>query len=352
MFYWAPTTFSDHWATCFLWAALCQAAFYFQGGKKRDAALASFFFLLTILTRIQLLPWAGSALLIFFLRAKSARREIFLASLAPFLAAGLMDWVSWGAPYWSYYWNLAMNLLHGAADSNGTMPWWAYPKILAANLGRPFFTVAAGCYLYCLARPAHWQKVDLLIFAPGLLHLLAHSLIPHKETRFLLPMIPLLFYSFALTADRVMRAGKNVAFTTPLLVLFSAAVFAFSAEKTYSPRLHYNELDITEPARLAYQDGLLKKYPESCLLLVKERWLWSRGELGFGQKVRHVNTDLRHITPRQVNECSYAILPGSMKVSFIWLSSIQGSWEIMSVDRWGHYLFRNSHPPLPAGKKN
>lgn len=349
MIYWAPTTFSDSWSTFFLWAALAQAAFFFRGQRKLDAATAAAFFTLAFLARIQLLPWAGTALLIFFFQAKSARREIFLASLLPALGAGALDWYSWGAPFSSYYGNLAANLLHGAADSNGTMPWWAYPGLLARNLGLPFFLVAAGSYLFCLFRPSRWEKVDYLIFLPGLLHLVAHSLIPHKETRFVLPMIPLFFYALALTADRALQPGGRV--PAPLLVLFSVAAFTFSAKETLDPRRYYNELDISEPARIAYQDGLFQKYPDACLLLVHEDWRWSRGELGFGRKIRRLPTkNLNELSAKQVNECAYAILPKSATTSFIWLANSRGNWQILSVDRWGHYLFRNMRPPLsPEG---
>jgi hypothetical protein len=348
MIYWAPATFSDGWSAFFLWAGFAQAAFFFRGGRKLDAAAAALFFTLAFLVRIQLLPWAGSALLIFFLQARPARKEMMAAAILPLLGAGALDWYSWGFPFWSYYWNLAMNLLHGAADSNGTMPWWAYPRLLAENLGLPFFLAAAGSYLFCLLRPRRWEKVDYLIFAPALLHLAAHSLIPHKETRFMLPLLPLFFYAFAITADRILKASRRPA-TAPLLVLLSIAAFTFSAKDTLDPRRHYNELDISAPARLAYRDGLFEKYPDACLLLVHEDWLWSRGELGFGRKMKVVFTDdLKELTPGQVNQCAYAILPEPETTAFIWLANSQGNWRILGVDRWGHYLFRNMRAPLPG----
>lgn len=353
MIYWAPATFSDGWSTFFLWAGFTQAAFFFRGERKYDAAFAAIFLTLAVLVRIQLLPWAGTALLVFFLQAKSARKEIVLAALVPTAAAGALDWYSWGTPFWSYYWNLAMNLLHGAADSNGTMPWWAYPGLIAENLGLPFFLAAAGSYLFCLFRPRHWEKVDWLIFAPALLHLIAHSVIPHKETRFMLPVIPLLFYAFALTADRILKAGSRHPATAPALALATIAIFTFSARATLDPRRHYNELDISGPARIAYADGLLKKYPGACLLLVHENWLWSRGELGFGQKMRVMFTEnLSALTAREVNECAYAILPEPETTAFIWLANSNGDWRILGVDRWGHYLFRNMRAPLPAATKD
>lgn len=353
MIYWAPTTFSDSWSTFFLWAALTQAACFFHGHRKHDAVIAALFFALTFLVRIQLLPWAGTALLIFFWQARSSRKEIFLAALLPILGAGALDWYSWGAPFWSYYWNLAMNLLHGAADSNGTMPWWAYPGLLAGNIGLPIFLAAAASYLFCFLSPRRWERIDYLLFLPSLLHLLAHSAIAHKETRFMLPIIPLLFYCFGLTADRLLRAGSRFPATAPFFVLMSVALFTFSAKQTLDPRLHYNELDISALTRVAAHDGLFKKYPDACLFLLHEDWRWSRGELIFGQKIRRLATDdLNKTSADEVNECAYAILPEPTTTSFIWLANGRGNWEIFAVDRWGHYLFRNKRAPLPASKKD
>lgn len=348
MIYWGPATFSDSWATFFLWAALCQAALYFEAGRKADALAASALFALTILVRIQLLPWAGSALLLLFFLAKDLRKEILAAAALPVFAAGMLDWLTWGMPFWSYYWNLVANLLQGAADSNGTMPWWAYPRLLAENLGRPVFLLTSACYLACLAFPRRWQKIDYLLFVPGLLHLLAHSAIPHKETRFLLPMIPLLFYSFALAASEALRRWRGHPAPLPSLILLSAAVFSFGAEETLDPKTRYNELDISALHRQAYEDGLLARYPESCLLLVHELWLWSRGELGSGRELRVRRTkNLFSMKSKEANECSYAILPKHVIQQFLWLANSQQNWRQIGEDRWGHFLFRNDRPPLP-----
>lgn len=347
MIYWAPTTFSDSWAAGFLWIALAQSALFFRRERKWDASLAAFFFGLCCVVRIQLLPWAGVSLLLFFLMSGSARREIFLAALLPVLGAGALDWVTWGAPFISFYRNFYVNLFEGMASLNGIMPWYAYPELLARNLGQPYFLAAAAAFAFLLSRIRRWEKVDWLIFPPSLLFLATHSLIPHKETRFMLPLLPLLFYSYILAASEILRAGRKLSYPAPVLLLLSAALLVFSAEQTYTPHHHYNELDISEPSRWAYEDGLFRRFPESCLLLVNEKWIWSRGELGFGQEIRHVSTNLKDITSREVNECAYAILPAAQMTAFIWLAHREGNWQAIGKDRWGHYLFRNLRKPAP-----
>ncbi|WP_084611011.1 glycosyltransferase family 39 protein [Archangium violaceum] len=96
------------------------------------------------------------------------------------LALGLLDWLTWGAPWhtlWKYF---EFNILSGGSEKFGTQPaWWYLPKLvgmvpllLAWHFGRG------------LARR------DLL-GGSFLFYLGVMSLLAHKELRFLAPLLPL-----------------------------------------------------------------------------------------------------------------------------------------------------------------
>lgn len=96
------------------------------------------------------------------------------------LGLGLLDWLTWGAPWHSVWKYFEFNILSGGSEKFGTKPWWWYlptlagmvPLLLAWHFGRG------------LARR------DLLVgsfaFYLGVVMVLAH-----KEIRFLAPLLPL-----------------------------------------------------------------------------------------------------------------------------------------------------------------
>jgi phosphatidylinositol glycan class B len=98
-------------------------------------------------------------------------------------AAGLDSWFygAWVFTPWRYF---EVNLLQGTASSFGTSPWYAYllwaPLWMAPPLG---LAIAGLVAIGCATRrhsPWTWAFVAFLV---------GHSLIAHKEVRFLLPML-------------------------------------------------------------------------------------------------------------------------------------------------------------------
>jgi phosphatidylinositol glycan class B len=89
----------------------------------------------------------------------------------------------WVVTPWSY---LHVNLFEGKAAAYGTAPFFAYPALVAANV---FFPIAALALLAvavsCVRSPRHlftWAAVPFL---------LVHSVLAHKEERFLFPLLTL-----------------------------------------------------------------------------------------------------------------------------------------------------------------
>ncbi|MBS1168682.1 MAG: mannosyltransferase [Proteobacteria bacterium] len=97
---------------------------------------------------------------------------IALASgAAAFSMFGVVDWLTWGMPFISYLRAIEVNILYGVAAQFGEMP--------------PYFYIAAFPFGISLALIAalDWQRTRWLL-VPIFVILLAHSLIGHKEPRF------------------------------------------------------------------------------------------------------------------------------------------------------------------------
>lgn len=100
------------------------------------------------------------------------------------LGAGALDAYTWGFPFASYYHNYLYNKVYGVSLIWGRQPLWTYPLLLAFNSGGVF--LAAIGYGFIRPRPRPW----LLLFLLGSV-LIPHTLIGHKEYRFIFVAIPL-----------------------------------------------------------------------------------------------------------------------------------------------------------------
>ena len=100
------------------------------------------------------------------------------------LAGGLLDLVTWGAPFHSFVTYVRFNLIEGHAADFGIMPFYYYGVIFCSAVGVSILAVAVG--LWESARRA----TALLVIV--VLYVLAHSLVDHKEFRFMMPIVPLM----------------------------------------------------------------------------------------------------------------------------------------------------------------
>lgn len=99
---------------------------------------------------------------------------------AVLLGLGLLDWLTWGAPWHTLWKYLEFNILSGGSAKFGTKPGWWYlptlagmvPLLLVWHFGRGL---------------ARWELLGgSFVFYFGVMSLLAH-----KEVRFLAPLLPL-----------------------------------------------------------------------------------------------------------------------------------------------------------------
>lgn len=99
------------------------------------------------------------------------------------LMGGLLDWATWGTPFHSLVTYLQYNLIQGKASLYGTEPLTFYFTTFAAVTGIAWLPLGAGFLASARRAPA--------LFGSCVLFIVAHTLIPHKELRFLLPIFPL-----------------------------------------------------------------------------------------------------------------------------------------------------------------
>jgi hypothetical protein len=138
------------------------------------------------------------------------------------LLFGLTDLLTWGSWFHSAIAYLDANLVQGRSSQWGTSPVTYYPVVLIESMG------AAGLLMLLLAAAAVRRSPALLALAVAFAA--AHTLIPHKELRFLLPDLPLICALAALGMDQVFGltptfARRSLAALLLISLLFSAATF-------------------------------------------------------------------------------------------------------------------------------
>lgn len=116
----------------------------------------------------------------------SARRRQALAFIAGgatgLLGGELLDWITWGAPFHSLLAYLRYNL--GKSATYGVSSWSYYLETVWSSTGVSCLAIAAGLI-------AAWYRARALVVVV-VAFVVVHSFVPHKEYRFLMPVVPLM----------------------------------------------------------------------------------------------------------------------------------------------------------------
>jgi len=100
----------------------------------------------------------------------------------PFVAGGILDALTWGYPLQSIWLNAWVNLYQGKSDRFGVVPWFYILGFLGYFWGGAFAFIVALAILGGRRLP--------LLLAVARTILPTHSLIGHKEYRFIYPALP------------------------------------------------------------------------------------------------------------------------------------------------------------------
>ncbi|KGM30316.1 hypothetical protein P409_33780, partial [Inquilinus limosus MP06] len=185
LIYFAPTALTESIATSLLLVG-CWLAWTAETTDRRRLVWAGVLFGLVFVFRFHLLPAIVTAVVIAGRGDWRGRvRPMLLAGLVPVvLCNGLLDWVTLGWPFQSVLKNFWINIVEEKSHSFGVMPlgfyfteyarvwsWWLAPMAALIVLGA--------------------RRQPMLVAVP-LAVVLSHSLVAHKEYRFVLPALPFL----------------------------------------------------------------------------------------------------------------------------------------------------------------
>lgn len=145
------------------------------------------------------------------------------------LFGGMLDWLTWGQPFHSLITYFQFNLVIGGASDFGVEPFPFYITTLWTSVGPIIAPLGVLFLIGAAAEPILGGTVAVFV--------LAHSVLPHKELRFLMPSFPLVATVVAVGVERVLRR-----FTLPRVVPAAAALgtTAVFAHSLY--RLDYAEM--------------------------------------------------------------------------------------------------------------
>jgi hypothetical protein len=154
-------------------------------------AAGAFLLGLSVTMRIQLMP---AAIVMAWPRARGARYRLppLLAGAGCALAfGGALDAFTWGHPFRSTWQNFSANILRGAAGAHGMTPWYQYGSFIIDYWG------AAGAVILPFLAVLGARRMPRPLIA-ALVVIASHSLIGHKEYRFIYPAVLLMVASAGL----------------------------------------------------------------------------------------------------------------------------------------------------------
>jgi hypothetical protein len=180
--------------------------------------------------RLQLAPAIAVAILGICRWRRRAYGAAGLGVLGPVLLLGLVDWLSWGRPFQSVLSYVLVNMAPGGAERFGTEPWYQY-----AVWEFGYWSVASLLMLPLIVLGARRLP---LILCVALTILAAHSIIPHKEPRFVFPAIPLFLTLAGIASARLSQRLRDLvprpaAAATCLWIGLSALLGSFGYFASY-----------------------------------------------------------------------------------------------------------------------
>ena len=226
----------------------------------------------------------------------------------------------WTLSPWRYF---GVNIIQDKASTFGVDPWYKYLEWGTLRLLPPVSLVLLGSlFWYWIKRPA--CPLSLLGFS----FLLVHSLIPHKETRFLFPLLPLAQLAVAYFFPRFPlrdTLGKKALFSLCLLVN-TVALIVSAGKPANSLILLQQQLYRRKIESLATFPGREHANPyHVCLLDVKLTNPHDR------------KTDIFDETASSPPREYVLFYHYGLEKLFPWVHDCQLIWQNRS-DLWGHIL--------------
>jgi hypothetical protein len=138
------------------------------------------------------------------------------------LLGGLLDWVTWGHPFYALKKYVWFNLKK-SAHKYGAYPFSYYAKVAWTANGPAILVVIAGLLLSVRRAPK--------LLALVVLYVLVHCAVPHKEFRFLMPIVPLALTLAGAGLADVLARVRFAGLISAALALGCALSMAISASQ-------------------------------------------------------------------------------------------------------------------------
>jgi phosphatidylinositol glycan class B len=122
--------------------------------------------------------------------------------LIPVAVFGATDWITYGAPFQSYIEYVRINLTQGVASSFGVSPpeWYFQSLWVHWKYALPIVAMLV----------ALRTRTSMIWIATAMAIIVSHSIIPHKEYRFVLPAIACLIVVAAMGSSDLIEIAKRL----------------------------------------------------------------------------------------------------------------------------------------------
>jgi hypothetical protein len=185
LIYFAPHTLSEVAA-----GNVFASALYLAYPDRREVGARRLFpagvlFALTFVLRFHLAPAIAVAVVcICGLQVRQRWIPLLVGGSLPVLASGILDALTWQYPFQSIWLNIWVNLYEGISNRFAILPWFYTVGFLG------YFWGGAFAFIVSLAMLGG-RRLPLLLGLVATI-LMMHSLIGHKEYRFIYPALPLI----------------------------------------------------------------------------------------------------------------------------------------------------------------
>jgi GPI mannosyltransferase 3 len=234
--------------------------------------LAAMLLGLAVSLRIQLAP-AVLFICFYFCWGQTRQRAFLVAGgvLLPVLAFGFCDAITWSYPFQSFLRYFWVNIVQGRSARYGVQPWYWYLLVLAKQWPIVLFA------LFGLRKNPFLGWVCAFI-------LISHSVISHKEARFIYPLIPLMITLAAMGVVECKLLFQKFYSGGPLSRSFAVTIVGglFYLSHVYPPRDIYSPEEADTMEALAH----LSLDPTLCGIGLKNiSWLETGGYTYLHRKV-------------------------------------------------------------------
>lgn len=242
--------FSVHPLSETLCAPLIYAAIYLIWSKARTKTsfsgglfAAGLLMMLAVFLRLPVLILTFSmAFSLWFLPSKKPLQMFLAGSFVGFTSLGFFDLLTWGHWFQSPIQYLKFNLIEGqAAAQFGRQPWHRYFTAIFRYF-QPLAAVILVCGLFISSRIARSKndRLWIFLFIQFIFFFTIHSLIGHKEDRFIYPVLPLLVLCASPALVKLTHDFKfSRHFALLGIVLFA---FAFMQNLERTPWRHHSDI--------------------------------------------------------------------------------------------------------------